>query len=339
MQKTILRSGCKINLTLRILNRRADGLHNLDTVFFPLSEPHDELILDHLPDFSEHPDRSDGGSKDRCRGTDGKQESETFVLERVTFRDAIVSDSLPSGLSRSNTPDLDLRKNTLTTAYTLFATASGFRPRLRATLIKGVPSGAGLGGGSADAASLLLWLNARAAQADLALPPPALADIAAQVGADVPFFLGGKPCRGRGIGTDLDPCDPVNDLGLAGWGLLLLCPAVQVSTPRAYAAYDTWQDSILTRSSETDIQRHLLHTGETGKDRVFWFENSFECPVFQALPELARLKTRLLREGAAAAVMSGSGASLFALFRRSHKAFHVAQRLRESGMVTYCHTL
>ena len=82
-------------------------------------------------------------------------------------------------------PGIDPENNTLTKAYRLFAEASGFRPGVEAVLEKGIPHGAGLGGGSADAAALLGWLNARAPEP---LPLPELVGLAARIGADVPFF-------------------------------------------------------------------------------------------------------------------------------------------------------
>ena len=92
-------------------------------------------------------------------------------------------------------PGIDPENNTLTKAYRLFAEASGFRPGVEAVLEKGIPHGAGLGGGSADAAALLGWLNARAPEP---LPLPELVGLAARIGADVPFFLYNVPCRASG---------------------------------------------------------------------------------------------------------------------------------------------
>ena len=93
-------------------------------------------------------------------------------------------------------PGIDPENNTLTKAYRLFAEASGFRPGVEAVLEKGIPHGAGLGGGSADAAALLGWLNARAPEP---LSLPELVGLAARIGADVPFFLYNVPCRASGI--------------------------------------------------------------------------------------------------------------------------------------------
>lgn len=344
MSTTILRSGCKINLTLRIRGRLADGRHELDTIFFPLSEPGDELAIRPAdsPDPSDPARPGDSGAPARAGmfSTERGAAEPGFILERVVFRHGGRHGGTPAGEDSAQT--IDLRNNTLTKAYELFGEASGFRPALRATLFKGVPSGAGLGGGSADAAALLLWLNAAAAARGL--DGPALARVAAAVGADTPFFLLNTPCRGTGAGDRLTPCDPVRDLGLRGYGLLLVCPAVHVSTAWAYAAFDSWASAqglagLLTASAETAMHTYSLQARKTDAGGLFWFENSFEPPVFQAWPQLAHLKTRLLREGAGVAVMSGSGAAMFALFRQPGAAFSTAERLRASGMAAYCRIL
>lgn len=332
--RVTLRSGCKINLALRIVGQRPDGRHDLDTLFFPLPEPFDELTLDWLADAS-------------FEETGGR----AFTLECAA-------------------PDIDLERNTLTKAYDLFAGASGFSPRLRASLRKGVPSGAGLGGGSADAAALLLWLNDAAKSAGLQLPPSELAGVAAGVGADVPFFLHNTPCHAAGTGELLTPCDPVRELGLHGRALVLVCPHVHVSTAWAYAAFDAWAASRggakpepakgqdqkqgrgfrgvypekASRALTCDPETSIEPSSRTGKgqwqhDGVFWLENSFEPPVFAAYPELGLFKARLLREGAGAVVMSGSGASIFALFRSVKRARSVTDRFRTSGVAAYCHVL
>ncbi len=349
MNTTTLRSGCKINLTLRICGRLPDGRHELDTIFFPLSEPWDELVIRPAepcgsgePDGPARPTGSDGPAcpDGQENPGDSGEAGPGLVLDGIVFRHG--RPPAEDDPARA----IDLKKNTLTKAYELFSAASGFRPALRATLFKGVPSGAGLGGGSADAAALLLWLNTAAAACGRGLDQPDLTRVAAAVGADTPFFLSNTPCRGTGAGDRLSPCDPVREFGLAGHGLLLVCPAVHVSTAWAYAAFDAWAAdqgragrSRLTAPAETAMHPYPFQGRKTQRGGVFWFENSFEAPVFHAWPELARLKARLLREGAGAAVMSGSGAAMFALFRQPDKAAAIAERLREFGMAAYCRIL
>lgn len=240
-----------------------------------------------------------------------------------------------SGLTlRCDTPGIDCADNTLTKAYRLFAEATGFRPGVEARLVKGIPHGAGLGGGSADAAALLGWLNGRAPDP---LSPDTLASLAARVGADVPFFLCNVPCRATGIGDRLVPCPEwLAEAGVAGAGLVLLCPGEHVSTPWAYAAWD--RNNPLTEERNGAIF-HASQNPFGGTSSIRWLENSFEPSVFEAFPRLRRLRERLLREGAFAAVMSGSGSSLFGLFRDADVALRAAEGFREEDVAVYGHAL
>ena len=304
----VLRPGCKINLYLRITgvcsgepDGRHAGWHELDTLFLPLPEPHDELAL--------APDAALDGVRLSCAD-----------------------------------PAVDPLRNTVTRAYELYAEGSGFRPGLEVRLRKGIPSGAGLGGGSADAAALLLWLEAHA-------PSPVglerLLDLAVRTGADVPFFLHNCPCRATGIGDRLTPCAVPE---LAGWSVVLVCPPVRVSTPEAYAAWDRLQEDRRQASAERQNSAVILTSPGQGATEsasrivpqaasVCWLENSFEEVVFSSFSELAGIKEDLLRCGARAAVMSGSGAALFGLFRSSEKARGAVSHFREAGLSAYGHRL
>lgn len=214
-----------------------------------------------------------------------------------------------SGLTLAcDAPAIDPENNTLTKAYALFAAASGFAPGLELRLEKGIPHGAGLGGGSADAAALLLWLNAAAPKP---LTAEALRAVAVRVGADVPFFLLNVPCRALGVGDVLTPCRT----DLAGWRLVLACPPVQIATPWAYKAFDArTQAEALTACGARNIRRTFLDAGWSGVPLC----NDFEPVVFAAYPVVRACKEHLLRCGADGAIMSGSGAAVAALFR--HKA-------------------
>ena len=222
-------------------------------------------------------------------------------------------------------PALDPRENTLTRAYRLFAEASSFSPPLTITLEKGIPSGAGLGGGSSDAAALLRYLNDRAPQA---LDAKTLHAVAVRVGADVPFFLQDCPCRVQGIGDILEPYMP----GLAGLWLVLVCPAVRVSTPWAYTTWDA-----LRSASAHDLTKR--EADANGTDFRFHCLNDLEEAVFPVYPELARIKRELFRQGAAAAVMSGSGASQVGLFRDQRATESAIAFFQAEGIRTYCHLL
>lgn len=217
------------------------------------------------------------------------------------------------------TPGIDPADNTLTKAYRLYAEATGYAPGLEAELTKGIPHGAGLGGGSADAALLLRWLQARCPT-----PPdrPELNALAARVGADVPFFLEDGPCLAEGVGERLTPCR----LPLDGLSAVLVCPVEQVNTARAYAVWDREAAArALTGVPKADKNHRssLL--------RSLRVENCFEPVVFALHPRLARLKAELVREGADAAGVSGSGSALFGLFRDQGAAQGAAGRLRKQG--------
>ncbi|MCL1986142.1 MAG: 4-(cytidine 5'-diphospho)-2-C-methyl-D-erythritol kinase [Betaproteobacteria bacterium] len=222
-------------------------------------------------------------------------------------------------------PELDPRDNTLTRAYGLYAEIHSFSPPIALRLEKGIPSGAGLGGGSSDAAVLLRYLNKVAPQA---LDATTLNSVATQVGADVPFFLQDRPCRVRGIGDILEPCTQ----GETVFWLVLVCPKVKVSTSWAYAAWD----ALHPFSASHDLTRQESEA----KEMHFCFHciNDLEEAVFPAYPELARIKHEFFQQGAAAAVMSGSGASQIGLFRDQHAARNAAVFFRGKGMRAYCHT-
>ena len=221
-------------------------------------------------------------------------------------------------------PSLDPCDNTVTRAYRLYTELNAFSPPMSLRLEKGIPSGAGLGGGSSDAAALLRYLNDMAPQA---LDAKALNAAAARVGADVPFFLRACPCRAQGIGDILEPCPS----GLTGLWLVLVCPEVKISTCWAYGAWD----ALRLPSSSHDLTRQNSEAKKLSS-RLHCL-NDFEEAVFPAYPELARIKCDLFRQGAAAAVMSGSGASLTGLFRDQHAAKDTAVFFQAQGMRAYCH--
>lgn len=221
-------------------------------------------------------------------------------------------------LVRCDTPGIDPGRNTLTRAYDLYAEASGFAPAVDVELVKGIPHGAGLGGGSADGAAVLLWLQRHAPQP---LPEETMTALAARVGADVPFFLRGRPCLAEGIGEKLSEAES----GVEGMSCVLVCPHVHVDTAWAYAAWDAEMMSFsLTEKTKADKNNRSSY-------QSFYGKNDFEPVVFAAHPELAALKMQLLREGADIAGMSGSGSALFGLFRNPERAAQAVRTLRERG--------
>ena len=235
-----------------------------------------------------------------------------------------------------DTPGIDLEHNTLTKAHAAFAALlpeQAVCPGVDVTLRKGIPHGAGLGGGSSDAAALLLWLNSCL---ETPLPLEELEKAAIKVGADVPFFLHGQPRRVTGIGEVLTPAA----VDLPGWWLVLVCPPVSVSTPWAYRAYDDLMAEAekaggkgLTNPESKDNETLLVMgkyagTGTTFRittENVLQIRNDLEPAVVREYPQLETIRQYLLHSGAACARMSGSGSSMFGLFSARHAAEAAAQ--------------
>jgi len=173
--------------------------------------------------------------------------------------------------------------------------------RVEMRLRKRIPMGAGLGGGSSDAAAVLLALPVLTGRA---LDLPKLRDIAARLGSDVPFFLLGGAAAGIGRGTELFPLP--DRPAMAG---LVVAPAVHVSTAQAYGDLSP---GLTSEAQENKIFSFQSVTWERGVGK--FSKNDFEAVVFQQHRNLADLKKRLVRAGATVAMMTGSGSALFGLF-------------------------
>ena len=235
-------------------------------------------------------------------------------LDTLVFRPA----DRESGIRVScSTPGIDLESNTLTKAYARYAAATGFAPAVDVELIKGIPHGAGLGGGSADGAEVLAWLQRQNPEP---LPAQELNALAARVGADVPFFLKRGSCMAEGIGDELSPAET----GLEGWHCVLVCPRVHVDTAWAYSAWDAENLSFsLTEKRKADKNNRSIYAS-------FYGMNDFEAVVFSGYPVLPALKSQLIQQGADIAGMSGSGSALFGLFRDGDTAALAAKALENA---------
>lgn len=280
--------GCKINLYLRILARRDDGMHELETLFLHLPRPSDRLEVQALPEAG------------------------------------------PAGLRFTcSAADLAGEDNLVVRAYEAFCRASGLRPPVAAHLEKRVPSGAGTGGGSADAAAMLQLMNELAHRQDKGLAPQHLASVAAGLGADVPFFLHRGAAWATGIGENLQPAPDVAAY-VSDMQVLLCLPDFPVSTSWAYKAWDECfaGNSSLTASSDEGIR--------TFCPEALALYNSFEAVVMAAHPALGWLKDDLLRLGAQGALLSGSGSCVFGLFRNAQDAAHARQALVASHRALTC---
>ena len=287
----LVQAPAKINLSLWLLGLRADGYHELESLFVPVQELADTLAI------------SPGAPGSGCA----------------------VTPELPG------TPP---EKNLVFRAWKAYALVTGYAPDIEVLLTKRIPTGAGLGGGSSDAAAMLRWLQAKAA--GRALPQAELVRLAVGIGADVPFFLQDGPAIARGIGDELSPVA----LDLSAFTLLLVLPPVHVSTAWAYAA---WDDHAKRMAKAKDCAECLTTQASTHKRRVSLspvvVQNDFEAVVFPAHPDLRVHKERLLKLGAASAAMSGSGAGLAALFRESRLALAAAMILRTNGLPVHIEAL
>lgn len=242
----------KINLGLKVTERRPDGYHNLETLFYPVP----------LTDALE-------------------------VLPGAHF--AFESSGIPI--------DAEPDKNLAVKAYKLINGIYGLPP-VRIHLHKAIPFGAGLGGGSSDAAFMLKLLNQ---MFDLDLSADELRAFAAQLGADCPFFIDNQAAFATGTGNELTTVS----LDLSSYHFLLVKPPFGVNTAQAYRA-------IKPAKSETPFTALMRQPIESWKNTLV---NDFEKPVFEMFPEIARLKQILYEKGAVYASMSGSGSSVFGLFR------------------------
>ena len=252
----------KINLGLNIVSKRPDGYHNLETVFYPISLT-DALEIKYM---------------------DEKFPSESPCDLKITGNDV----------------DCNEEDNLVIKAYQLLA-ADFQLPRVHAHLVKRIPTQAGLGGGSSDAAYMIRLLDERFR---LNIGIPEMERYAAKLGADCAFFITADPSYAEGIGDVLMPAD-VPGAGLGGYYLAVVKPSVAVSTRDAYAAIVPKTPAKCCR----DIVRQPI---ETWKDELV---NDFEAPIFAMHPELAAIKQSLYDAGAVYAAMSGSGSALFGIFR------------------------
>jgi 4-diphosphocytidyl-2-C-methyl-D-erythritol kinase len=173
--------------------------------------------------------------------------------------------------------------------------------RVEMRLRKRIPMGAGLGGGSSDAAAILLGLPALCGRA---IPLPELIRIGSHLGSDVPFFLLGGRAAGIGRGTELFPLTDLPPQHGA-----LVAPGVHVSTAEAYKALGARLTNELHPNKIESFQSQLWGQGSAGTG-----VNDFESVVFEAHPQLKPFKSKLLKAGASSALMTGSGSALFGLF-------------------------
>lgn len=247
----------KINLGLSITEKRPDGYHNLETVFYPVAL---EDALEIRTSSATAPDRK-------------------FTLHQ-------------HGLEIAGKAE----DNLVAKAYQLLDEEFNLPP-IDIHLYKHIPSGAGLGGGSSDAAFMLKLLNEHF---HLNLPDNQLEAYAATLGADCAFFIRNKPTFAEGIGNIFSPIE----LSLSGYGIMIVKPDIFVSTREAFS-------NIHPKRPEHPIKEVIQRPVSEWKEALI---NDFEASVFPLHPAIEAIKQELYNQGAAYASMSGSGSSVFGLF-------------------------
>lgn len=245
----------KINLGLNIVQKRPDGYHNLETIFYPIP------------------------LEDALEITELKNANEKFRLHQAGIK-----------ISGEATENLVIKAyNLLDSLYHL--------PPLEIHLMKQIPSGAGLGGGSADAAFMLKLLNKKYI---LSLTDDELEELASKLGADCAFFIKNKPTYAEGIGNSFSPIS----ISLAGYKLWLIKPNIFVSTRDAFAR-------IIPHQPQYCLKETIQLPIREWKDKLI---NDFEESVFVKFPFIQEIKQEMYKQGALYASMSGSGSSVYGLF-------------------------
>lgn len=246
----------KINLGLNIVEKRPDGYHNLETVFYPVPVE-DALEVNILNESTQKFRLHQAGLE-----IAGEAEN-NLVVKAYKLLD-----------ERFNLPPVDIH------------------------LFKHIPSGAGLGGGSSDAAYMLKLLNEKF---NLELSDENLEEYAARLGADCAFFIRNTPTYAEGIGNIFSPIS----LSLKGYQIVLVKPDIFVSTRDAFA-------QIKPHRQEIPLKEVIKRPIEEWKERMV---NDFEESVFPQFPAIKEIKEKLYEAGAIYAAMTGSGSSVFGLFK------------------------
>jgi 4-diphosphocytidyl-2-C-methyl-D-erythritol kinase len=277
-----IRAPAKINWRLRVVGKRPDGYHLVDTIMLPVS------LYDELEIVRPKEPQAANATKGRLR---------------------VVCDHpwVPNG-----------QKNLAYRAASLMLKEAGLNEPVTIRIHKRIPVGAGLGGGSTDAAATLIGLNRLFR---LGYTPKRLEKLSAALGADVPFFIRGVPARARGIGERLTFLR-----GVPRFWLVILYPGFPVATAWVYR---NWRDK-LTKPIVNISINFAPRRPEKYKSLLV---NDLEAVAIGRYPRIGLLKKRLVENGAVGALMSGSGSSVFGIFKSRRDAEQAFRRLRKEEKV------
>jgi len=244
----------KINIGLNVVEKRSDGYHNIETVFYPIGLS-DVLSVEISETCSDYSFSSAGIA------VDGEPEDNLIIKAYRLLQ------------SEYEIPPIDI------------------------SLVKNIPFGAGLGGGSADASFMLKALNELC---ELKISVKKLEKLASELGADCPVFIRNKAVFASGIGNEFTPVK----LSLKNYFLLLVKPDIHISTPEAYSL-------VVPEKPQFSLLELIQHPISEWKSTI---KNDFEKSVFARYPEIEKIKSNLYDLGAAYASMSGSGSSVYGIF-------------------------
>lgn len=250
----ILYPNAKINLGLRILRKREDGFHDIESIMIPVP-----------------------------------------IYDIIEISESVDFSYIQTGIDIPSNGSLGLVER----AYMLMKNKYGIGP-VAIHLRKQIPIGAGLGGGSADAAFTLKGLNE---WFDLGLPTETLEHLAAELGSDCPFFIANEPALATGRGEQLHPMN----VNLTGLYIAIYNPGIHVSTASAYG-------SIVPNPTN-----HIGHEIKALREWQAYYVNDFEKPVTLLHPEISMGIENLIQKGAIYAAMSGSGSSFLGIFENPPK--------------------
>ena len=269
----ILYPNCKINFGLRVLRKREDGYHDLETVFLPIYGLHDELEVD--------------------------------VVETTKKNASVKEDETIHFVQEGIVVDCPAEDNLIVKCYRHMAARYPQIGPVSVRFRKNIPFGAGLGGGSSDAAHMAIALNELFG---LGLGREQLAQEVRPLGADCPFFVYNTPCYATGIGDELTPIE----LDMSGLRIIMIKPNEGVSTREAYGGITRHPEaegqikSVFSQQNE-DLLSIISHSSSA-------FINDFEASVFPHHPAIEHIKKRLLDADALFASMTGSGSTVYGLF-------------------------
>lgn len=285
----------KINLGLNVLRKREDGFHDLETLFVPYFGISDTLEIVVGDDYS----RTSAALFGKYGTPDGYDDQAPMLVQGISE-----DGKLMITIARKEGVDWDPLKDLTAKAYHILSEDFDLPP-VKIFLEKTSPVGAGLGGGSADAAFALKMLNELCG---LGLGEDQLAAYAARLGSDCAFFIYNRPMIGEGRGEILTEIESGFMEGiLAEYDLQVLTPeGIAVSTKDAYGG-------IKPHLPEVPLREALAKPIEQWDGILV---NDFEETVFAKYPELAAIKRSLYDSGAVYASMSGSGSALFAIYRK-----------------------